>query len=229
MFFIFVGIVFFVFIFSKIRDLKKNPLNEKGKKVKATIILVTLFLLACMFILAGIGQYASEKYAKTSDENTSEINDIDESWENDFSSEQLQWSKRSAKEMNWNDAVNYCKTLSEENHNDWKLPTIGELRTLIQNCPKTEIEGSCKIGRKSCLSYACFEKLSGNCFCEYKDKNSGFYSKLGDDANIWLWSASILSESEYANYRWYVSFTDGGVWNYRANADNLYVRCVRTK
>lgn len=393
MFFIFVGIVFFVFIFFKIKDLKKNPLKEKSKKVRATIILVTLFIFACMFVLAGIGSIASDrgpslddkslngrlnyyatinathpteimnqkmsdvrveifdysvqvkllvkdpydedtfirdssmyalKAAKDIYENCPEVNriyfefdmkfmdkygkesvskafgfyyeremeekvnydnfknmvlvdynkmwnvinttyidpvvtrglkkfskqqfmiaqeanshenrvkefvenKIDESWETDFSPEHLQWSKRSAKAMDWNDAVNYCKTLNEGNHNDWKLPTIGELRTLIKNCPKTELNGVCKIGKKNCLSLDCFEKLSGYCSCEYKDKNSGYYSKLKDGSDIWLWSSSSLSESQYSKYRWYVNFDDGGVGEYKADADNLYVRCVRVE
>lgn len=391
MFFIFVGIVFFVFIFFKIKDLKKNPLKEKSKKVRATIILVTLFIFACMFVLAGIGSIASDrgpslddkslngrlnyyatinathpteimnqkmsdvrveifdysvqvkllvrnpydedtfirdssmyalKAAKDIYENCPEVNKIyfefdmkfmdkygkesvskafgfyyeremaekvnydnfknmvlvdynkmwnvinttyidpvvtrglkkfskqqfmiaqeanshenrvkefvenkiDESWETDFSPEHLQWSKRSAKAMDWNDAVNYCETLNEGNHNDWKLPKIGELRTLIKNCPKTELNGVCKIGKKNCLSLDCFEKLSGYCSCEYKDKNSGYYSKLKDGSDIWLWSSSSLSESQYSKYRWYVNFDDGGVGEYKADADNLYVRCVR--
>jgi len=377
MFSIFLGIVFLGFVFFKIRDLKKKPLDDKRKKINAKIILVTLSIMGCMFILAGIGTIVSEdnslngklnsyasknapgnmgdvkveifeysigitlfvkhsvdedalirdgslyalKTAKDIYENCPEANriyfefdtkfvgkdgkkdiskafgfyynremaekvdydnftnivfsdynkmwdvietvyihpgitrelkkfslqqfmaaqkanshenrvkefvdKIDDSWENEFLPEQLEWSKRSTKAMNWGNAVNYCETLNENNYDDWKLPTIGELRTLIKNCPKTELNGVCKIGKKNCLSYDCFMKLSGFCSCEWKNNNSGYYSKTGDDDKVKLWSSSSLSESQYSNYRWRVDFTDGGIGDYEADADNLYVRCVR--
>ena len=42
----------------------------------------------------------------------------------------------------------YCNDLNKEQyggHNDWRLPTIDELRSIIQNCSGTELEGECRI------------------------------------------------------------------------------------
>ena len=47
----------------------------------------------------------------------------------------LNWSDASNDSMNWYDAVEYCKDLGG------RLPTISELRTLIQNCSATETGG----------------------------------------------------------------------------------------
>jgi hypothetical protein len=46
--------------------------------------------------------------------------------------------------MGWQEAVNYCANLPLEG-GGWHLPTIGELRTLIRNCPATEPMGTCGV------------------------------------------------------------------------------------
>jgi hypothetical protein len=49
-------------------------------------------------------------------------------------------------------AKTFCKNITEGGHNDWRLPTISELRTLYQYCPNLEPGGECKV-TDSCLSY----------------------------------------------------------------------------
>ena len=127
------------------------------------------------------------------------------------------WSSKSKKMMNWYDAVDYCKNLNEDGHNDWRLPNIDELRTLIKNCPKTETGGQCKISEKNgCLSNSCWQPR-GSCYCE----DGADYSKLGDTG--WLWSSSTVSDKDTV---WYVTFRlgliDGGY-----KSSSTYVRCIR--
>ena len=57
----------------------------------------------------------------------------------------LQWSDKTLNTMKWGEAENYCKKLDEGGHNDWRLPTIDELKTLIKN-PDTQTGGSSKFG-----------------------------------------------------------------------------------
>ena len=128
----------------------------------------------------------------------------------------LQWSKKSSREMNWNDAINYCKNLNEGGHSDWRLPNIDELRTLIQNHSGTQTGGSCKISEKA-------GKLSWNDRTDDCDSRSGSnFSKLGDTG--WLWSSSVQSGN--SDYGWYVNFYGGYVLNDLRNV-KYYVRCVR--
>ena len=130
--------------------------------------------------------------------------------------ENMTWSSKADKKMNWDDAVAYCKNLNEDGHNDWRLPNIDELRTLIQNHPGTQTGGSCPISEKA-------GKLAWNnrtADCDYSDGIN--FSKLGDTDR--LWSSSVVSD--YSDNAWDVGFDNGNVYNY-SKSDTYYVRCVR--
>lgn len=127
------------------------------------------------------------------------------------------WSSESSSKMEWDDAVSYCDNLTECGYSNWHLPTISELRTLIQNCSGTVTGGSCDV-TDSCLSYDC--KNDACIGCSYD--SSGKYSKLGDSS--WLWSSSALSGD--TDNAWFVSFSYGYVlFIYKTYGNN--VRCVR--
>ena len=130
------------------------------------------------------------------------------------------WSSESSDYMTWYDAVSYCDNLTECGYSNWHLPTISELRTLIQNCSGTVTGGSCGV-TDSCLSFSnCWSDES--CYYSCSGDESGVYSKLGDTS--WFWSSSVLSGS--SNYAWYVGFDYGYVRN-DLKYDYSYVRCVR--
>ena len=132
--------------------------------------------------------------------------------------EKLQWSEKAPKTMEWDDAMNYCKNLNEGGHNDWRLPNINELRTLIQNCPATQSGGECKV-TDSCLSYSdCRNDACNGCSSD----SSGGHSKFGDTR--WFWSSSVRSDN--SDKTWGVSFDDGGV-SFGSKSTDDYVRCVR--
>ncbi len=132
------------------------------------------------------------------------------------------WSSKASLTMDWDDAFSYCNNLTECGYSDWHLPTISELRTLIKNCSGTVTGGSCGV-TDSCLSYSnCW---SDSCYCDYIENNGGYYSKLGDDDNVWLWSSSTLSDD--TNRAWRVGFDDGRVYSSHCKSNDDNVRCVR--
>jgi len=155
------------------------------------------------------------------------------------SESRLSWSKKSADEMKWIDtdesgnkifpAQAYCEDLNASNYGgftDWRLPEISELRTLIKNCPATQmppVEGvdSCAVRSDEgnvCLTYSCQTR---NCYCSSYD-GSGLYSKLGD-GDISLWSSSLQSDS----VAWRLVFSFGMVGYCDMDAAGGQVRCVR--
>ena len=129
------------------------------------------------------------------------------------------WSDESANSMTWQNAKDYCDNLTECGYSDWRLPTISELRTLIQNCPATETGGECGV-TDSCLSSSeCSNNACIGCGYDSSDK----YSKLGDRTD--LWSSSVTSD--YSNDAWFTSFLSGQVYHYSKTQPISSVRCVR--
>ena len=129
------------------------------------------------------------------------------------------WTDEAESTMTWQNAIDYCNNLTACGYSDWHLPTISELRTLIQNCPETVTGGECGV-TDSCLSYSeCRNNACSGCSYDY---SSGKYSKLGD--TDWFWSSSVRSDG--SGYAWLVSFGLGRVNSYsKSNTDS--VRCVR--
>jgi len=124
----------------------------------------------------------------------------------------LCWSDRAPNPMNWDDAMDYCQNLGG------RLPTISELRTLIQNCPGTETGGDCEV-TDSCLSSEdCWNNPCSG--CEYD--SSGKYSVFGD--TNFFWSSSERSDG--TGYAWDVGFSVGDV-DVSSKYLSNYVRCVR--
>ena len=137
----------------------------------------------------------------------------------------LQWSNKSQNTMGWYSAVKYCKELNEGGHNDWRLPDIDELRTLIKQCPKTETGGECKVNAESCcLSTACWQENS--CQCDRKDYFKSSYNKLDSSAET-LWSSS--NQFLNTNYAWVVDFSKAGLNTFKKDRFELPVRCARSK
>ncbi len=119
----------------------------------------------------------------------------------------------------WDIAVSYCNNLNEGGFTDWHLPTISELRTLIQNCSGTISGGPCKVS-DDCLSGTCFDNSCTG--CDYDQ--SGTYSKFGETGFFW----SSSTTSNMTNFAWGVKFDYGKIANDIKNYDSGYfVRCVR--
>ena len=55
------------------------------------------------------------------------------------------WSNISKKPMDLEAAEKYCENLVEQGWSDWRLPMLGELRSLVTNCFNTEFLGPCRM------------------------------------------------------------------------------------
>jgi hypothetical protein len=73
----------------------------------------------------------------------------------------LTWQDPPAAEMGRNEARTYCEELTLDGHDDWRLPTISELRALVAGCPASMPGGACNLvhenGTSSAPPYAACE------------------------------------------------------------------------
>ncbi|MBP5407312.1 DUF1566 domain-containing protein [bacterium] len=142
------------------------------------------------------------------------------------------WSY-SRSSMTWEAAKEFCDNMINCGYSDWHLPTISELRTLIQNCPATETGGECGV-TDQCLSYHQCSYIHNDdnsiislCIgCSDSDSYySGKYSKFGD--NDWFWSSSFQDDTDSIQV-WGVYFAMGTITSFGTNEYTLEsVRCVR--
>jgi hypothetical protein len=135
----------------------------------------------------------------------------------------LTWTTAASSEkFDWTAAVAYCDELTLAG-GGWRLPTISELRTLIEGCDGTMTDGACGV-TDSCLENAC---KNASCYaCENGGgPNDGCYAPavLTGPCESY-WSASEVADNE--GVAWYVSFNDGHVWAY-GFGNHYYARCVR--
>ncbi len=137
----------------------------------------------------------------------------------------LIWSSRSATTVDWDTAKSKCASYSEGKFTSgWKLPTINELRGIIQNCDKTKAGGDCQVTNE-CSSDSCYTNVS--CKKVFGDicSPSVEHSPFGETEKLW----SATDQSNDHNTAWYVYFHNAEI-GYAATNNNyeIYYRRVHT-
>ncbi len=132
----------------------------------------------------------------------------------------------------WPAAATYCEALTAGAKEDWRLPDISELRSLIRGCADTETGGKCPTtAQNPKASSACGGcaamggPADGGCYWSPSLSGSCASSGVGT-AGPSFWSATVhpgLTGFSYA-----VDFSKGGLVG--ANVDSIHgnARCVRT-
>jgi len=131
----------------------------------------------------------------------------------------------------WSDAVSYCDDLSLGGHNDWRLPKIQELISLLRGCVDGRATGDssrspCGVTDPDCLGSGCGANHCGGCTSGEGPGLDGSYwdPALSGNDDFYGSSSSYADDTSYA---WVVDFYYGLVGaNGKANGD-VYVRCVR--
>lgn len=59
------------------------------------------------------------------------------------------WSTIVLNRMDWGNAKAYCEDFEEGGYNDWHLPNVDEIRTLIRNCSRMITGGECPISESN--------------------------------------------------------------------------------
>ena len=128
--------------------------------------------------------------------------------------------------MKWSGAKSHCAGLDLGGHTDWRLPTIGELRSLIRGCSKTEAGGSCNIKDGGCLKWSCRDGSCNGCSNKGGPADGGMYwpDEMQGDC-CWYWSSSPVED--YVGPAWRVGFGGGGVYDGYDVYSGRRARCVR--
>jgi hypothetical protein len=125
------------------------------------------------------------------------------------SSSGLTWQVNPSSDyMIWDEAKSYCNNLSLASHDDWRLPTISELRSLIRGCDATVTGGACNV-TDDCLDSSCWNDTCGGCDELAGPGSGGAYWPDEMSGGIdWYWSSSAVAGGDHA---WGVGFYDGSV------------------
>ena len=130
-------------------------------------------------------------------------------------------------EQKWSVAKQYCSALVLGGYHDWRMPDIGELRSLIRGCEATESDGPCNVGDGDCLQWSCRDDLCNGCeLMEGPAPNGCYWPNDMTGSCDWYWSSSATEDN--ANYAWNVNFAHGYLG--KANMPNGLtgpVLCVR--
>ncbi len=189
-------------------------------------------LLVLLFVMSVVGILVTS--ACNSDNNCDDDDD-DDLTDNDnceFAEEVwtdpdtgLIWQNETNCCYSWPDAQTYCEHLMYNCREDWRLPTISELRSLIRGCDDTASGGACDVA-DSCLTQDCFSDECAGCAFQEGPAN-GWYRPgdlLGD--GWWFWSSDEVSDLD--DEAWFVNFDTGQI-QYNFTNTGMDVRCVRNE
>lgn len=115
----------------------------------------------------------------------------------------LVWEKYSSPStMSWNDSLNYCESKIISGYDDWRLPNILELYTI--------------------LDFSCTGPSDANCIGNYA--SDFFYNNSDEDRSFWSSTLPVSSD----NHAYFI-LPDGGGFNINRGMkfNPFYVRCVR--
>lgn len=145
----------------------------------------------------------------------------------------LEWSDPEGPLMNYQDAENYCASLSYNGHTNWRLPNIDELKEFSGCChcdPNNPGRGTCEISvaPPTCLNSTCHDHFWCNgCPTPGASNRGCFYPPEYTDPTVGcseLWSSNAIPD--LPNRMWILK-TFYGAYDTRDRSDLVRVRCTR--
>ena len=128
------------------------------------------------------------------------------------------WEEGVGRVEGWEAAKSYCENLEYAGHDDWRLPNIDELKSLVMGCSATN---ECTVGADQ--EHAGY---TANYSDACKGCSSGNYlsAEVGSQIDHPYWSSTEDPTSN--NRSWSINFLTGEVFYDYKTASN-YARCVR--
>ena len=138
----------------------------------------------------------------------------------------------------WSSAIDHCNSLVYGGYDNWRLPSISELRTLVRGCPDTQTDGDCGVTDSctdimECWSFSeCLGCIldggpaSGGCY--WPDQIEGDESNEISPCYYPYWSST--EDTFYSYYSgpsaWIIFFYNAGISS-REITSKRRARCVR--
>ncbi len=139
-----------------------------------------------------------------------------------------------ASTMMWKPANRYCDDLRLDNHSDWRLPTIDELRTLTRGCNPTITGGECPI-TNDCTPDECtndHDTCYGSCNSHEGPDSGCYWDNNLEGTCYFYWSSTIDHSFNNPTFeaQFFINFENGGIGSYSdVVGDTLRPRCMRKK
>ncbi|MFA5112402.1 MAG: DUF1566 domain-containing protein, partial [Desulfobaccales bacterium] len=134
------------------------------------------------------------------------------------------WQEEPGVTGDWDGAVAYCNDLVLDGHDDWRLPTIGELRTTIRGCDGTKSGGACGV-KDDCLLTACYTGPCPGCNVDQGPADGCYWDSSLIKPCEQFWSSSSVEDNTVS--AWIVYFRGGAVAFNLKISPALSVLCMR--
>jgi hypothetical protein len=125
----------------------------------------------------------------------------------------------------WDKATEYCSTLELGGYDDWRLPTLDELRSLAAGCPATVTEGTCGV-TNDCLENSCWSEDCKGCPELQGPSPEGCYRLSSLTGNcMTTWTSTVAPDQP--EDVWTVGFGGCHILRYAKTFATINTRCVR--
>ncbi len=121
-------------------------------------------------------------------------------------------------------AIAYCDALDHAGFDDWRLPNIDDLRSLVRGCPDSETGGACEV-TEACSEMSCFTDICLGCD-EGLGPADSCYQPVELDGDCTIYTSTSV-RSDLPEIPWVIDFTTANIANITSPILPYNVRCVR--
>jgi hypothetical protein len=143
----------------------------------------------------------------------------------------LMWQKGTVTLKSWEEGNNYCATLNTGGFSDWRLPTINELRTLIKECPSSEIGGTCNVSDNCTDFIRCAlvtnrpKNSTRECYCEQPKQGCYWDNDVWGNTCASLWTS--VKADQAPTWHWNISFRTAFFGQGVYHKEGMTFKCTR--
>lgn len=193
------------------------------RMIKTSLLILLILTLALMLIPA----CENDEDDDDNDDSDDDDDDGEQVWEDPKTG--LVWQVQATAYEQWWHARDYCKDLDLGGDSDWRLPTVGELRSIIRGCSASETGGACQITDDCIDPNACGMTNCRGCDGFEGPGLGGVYwapDLAGSEYSFWYWTVTRVTLRYEKSFFWKISFkTAKFYWDYDWEVN--MVRCVR--